>query len=101
MSKGELSKDDLSWPLALTGAQEVSACQGCSKTLPPRGFVGCLRGAAGARDPRLFPARAALAFGAGGTVQWQMQYSFTSIKFVFIFKFLIYIMTAAAGGCGA
>lgn len=101
VSKGDLSKEDLSWPLALTGAQEVSAHQGCSKTLLPGGFVGCLRGAAGAQDPCLIFSGAALVLGAGGIAQWQMQYSFTGVVFVFIFKFLIYIMSAAAGGCGA
>lgn len=101
VSKGDLSKDNLSWPLALAGTQEVSTHQGCCKTLLPGGFVGFLRGAAGARDTHPFPSRAALALGAGGTVQRQMQYPLTRIIFVFIFKFLIYIMSAAGGGYGA
>lgn len=100
VSKGDLSKEELTWPLTLGGAQEVSAHRAALRPCCP-GALGCPRGAAGVRDPRLFPSCSPLLLGALGTLRCQLQCSFASIIFVFIFKFLIYVMSAAAGGCGA
>jgi len=67
VSKGDLSKEDLAWPLALAGAQEVSAHPGCSQAVLP-GALGAVCGGTWCPGPRPGPSPVPL---RGSSLAWR------------------------------